>query len=102
METEITKDIDRVLQNAWKAFHEYKKLPLKRRADFMRAIAIALEEAGDELLEIAAMETNLPLARLRNERTRTAFQLSSYADACERGNLLEATIDTKNDENNKL
>ena len=102
METEITKDIDRVLQNAWKAFHEYKKLPLKKRADFMRAIAIALEEAGDELLEIAAMETNLPLARLRNERTRTAFQLSSYADACERGNWLEASIDAKHDENNKL
>jgi NADP-dependent aldehyde dehydrogenase len=41
------------------------------------------------------------LARLRNERTRTAFQLSSYADACERGNWLEVSIDAKHDENNK-
>lgn len=100
MESEGTiKEIDLVLSKAWKAFHEYRKLPLKKRADFMRAIALALEEAGDELLQIASSETNLPLARLRNERTRTAFQLSSYADACERGDWLEATIDTKQDEN---
>ncbi len=102
MEAETTtKDIDKVMNNAWKAFHEYRKLPLKKRADFMRAMAVALEEGGDTLLEIAVSETNLPLARLRNERTRTAFQLTSYADACERGNWLEATIDTKHDENNK-
>lgn len=101
MESEIIKDIDNVMNHAWNAFHEYRKLPLKKRADFMRAIAVALEQAGDELLEIAASETNLPLARLRNERTRTAFQLTSYADACERGNWLEASIDAKHDENNK-
>ena len=102
MESERTiKEINLLLSKAWKAFHEFRKLSLKKRADFMRAIATALEAAGDELLQVASNETNLPLARLRNERTRTAFQLSSYADACERGNWLEATIDTKNDENNK-
>jgi hypothetical protein len=44
-----------------------------------------IEILGDELLKIAGEETNLPEARLRNERTRTMFQLTSYADACERG-----------------
>ena len=102
MEKEISKSqIDQVLGQSWNAFHEYRKLPLKKRADFMRAITVALEAAGDELLQVASSETNLPLARLRNERSRTAFQLSSYADACERGDWLEATIDAKQDENNK-
>src|ERR1700712_4964791 len=39
-------------------------------------------------------ETNLPEARLRGERARTIFQLNSYADACEKGEWLEARIDT--------
>src|SRR4026208_1750488 len=87
-------DIDEVMQQAWTAFHAYRKLSLKQRADFMRTIAIELEACGDELIQTAMKETNLPEARLRNERARTIFQLKSYADACEKGEWLEARIDT--------
>lgn len=88
------EEIDIIMQQAWNAFHAYRKLPLKQRADFMRAIAKEIENLGDELLKITGEETNLPEARLRNERARTMFQLTSYADACERGDWLEARIDT--------
>ena len=87
-------EIDSVIQAAWKAFHEYRKLSLKQRAGFMRAIAVELEACGDTLIQTAMQETNLPEPRLRNERARTIFQLNSYADACERGEWLEARIDT--------
>ncbi|MBS1563422.1 MAG: aldehyde dehydrogenase (NADP(+)), partial [Bacteroidetes bacterium] len=90
------QEINAVMDQAWKAFHEYRKLPLRRRADFMRAIASGLENSGDELLAIAGRETNLPEARLRGERARTVFQLTSYAAACEQGAWLEARIDTAN------
>lgn len=60
----------------------------------MRAIATEIEALGDELLKTAGEETNLPEARLRNERARTMFQLTSYAEACEKGDWLEARIDT--------
>src|SRR5437868_8284843 len=89
-----SQEIDDIMQDAWTAFHLYRKLPLKQRAVFMRAIAKEMENLGDEVLKIAAEETNLPEARLRNERTRTMFQLTSYADACERGDWLDARIDT--------
>jgi len=89
-----TEEIEFVMQEAWTAFHSYRKLSLKQRADFMRAIAMEMENLGDELLKVAGEETNLQEARLRNERARTMFQLSSYADACERGDWLEARIDT--------
>ena len=56
----------------------------------MRAIAKEIEALGDELLQVAGEETNLPEARLRNERARTMYQLTSYADACEKGDWLEA------------
>lgn len=87
-------EIELALQDAWKAFHIYRKLSLKQRADFMRAVAKEIEATGDELLRVAAEETHLPEARLRSERARTMFQLTSYAEACERGDWLEARIDT--------
>lgn len=88
------EEIDLVMQEAWKAFHIYRKCSLKQRADFMRSIAKEIENLGDELLVVAGEETNLPEARLRNERARTMYQLTSYADACEKGDWLEARIDT--------
>lgn len=91
-----TREIDIVMKEAWKAFHEYRRLPLKHRADFMRAIAVELENAGDTLIQTAMNETNLPMARLQGERARTIYQLTSYASACESGEWLEARIDTAN------
>jgi len=87
-------EIENEMQQAWKAFHVYRKCSLKQRANFMRAIAKEIEALGDELLKVAGEETNLPEARLRNERGRTIFQLNQYADACEKGDWLEARIDT--------
>ncbi|HEY8687606.1 MAG TPA: aldehyde dehydrogenase family protein, partial [Chitinophagaceae bacterium] len=83
-----THEIDEVMDKAWIAFHQYRKLSLKQRADFMKAIAVELEACGDELIQTAMRETNLPEARLRGERARTIFQLNSYADACEEGTWL--------------
>ncbi len=88
------EEIDVVMQQAWKAFHAYRKLSLKQRAGFMRAIAKELEMADEELIQTAMSETHLPEARLRNEKARTVFQLRNYADACEKGDWLEARIDT--------
>lgn len=94
------EEIDDIMQLAWKAFHAYRKLPLTRRAGFMRMIARELEACGDELLQTAMQETNLAEARLRNERARTIFQLTSYADACEQGVWLDARIDTADPKRN--
>lgn len=88
------QEINVCMQEAWNAFHVYRKKSLKERAALMRAIAKELESCGDHLIEVAMRETNLPEARLRGERGRTIFQLNSYADACERGDWLEARIDT--------
>ena len=88
------EEIDEAMQKAWKAYHAYRKLSLKQRAGFMRAIAKELEMADEELIQTAMSETHLPEARLKNEKARTVFQLTNYADACERGDWLEARIDT--------
>ena len=89
-------EINEVMNRAWIAFHQYRKLSLKQRADFMKGIAVELEACGDELIKTAMKETNLPKARLRGERARTIFQLNSYAEACEQGAWLDIRIDTAN------
>jgi 2,5-dioxopentanoate dehydrogenase len=89
-----TQDIDLQMQEAWDAFHPYRKTGLKQRADFMRAIGAEIEALGDGLIHKAMEETHLPETRLRNERTRTVFQLTNYAAACESGSWLQACIDT--------
>lgn len=60
----------------------------------MRTIAKEIEALGDELIQTTMRETNLPEARLKGERARTMFQLTSYALACEKGDWLEARITT--------
>jgi NADP-dependent aldehyde dehydrogenase len=87
-------EIETIMQDAWKAFHIYRKLSLQQRAAFMKAIAVEMEYCGDELIHTAMQETHLPEVRLRGERVRTIFQLNSYAEACEKGDWLEARIDT--------
>lgn len=87
-------EVDDVLKKAWEAFRIYRKSSLKERAAFMYAVADALEAHDDSLIQTAAKETALPEARLKSEKARTVFQLRNYADACLRGEWLEARIDT--------
>lgn len=89
-----TAELEEVMAKAVSAFHQYKTYSLAQRANFMRTIAKEIEALGDELIQTAMAETNLPEARLLGERGRTMFQLNNYAAAAEQGNWLEASIDT--------
>jgi len=95
-----SQQIDKAMQLAWTAFHTYRLVSLQQRAGFMRAIASELNACSDDLVQTAMRETHLPEARLMGELARTRFQLTNYADACEKGGWLEARI-SKGD-NNKL
>jgi 2,5-dioxopentanoate dehydrogenase len=91
-------EINAAVMESNQAFQQFRKYSLKQKADLMRAIARELENCGDELIATAMQETNLPEARLRNERARTMFQLNSYGEACEKGEWLDARIDTADPE----
>ncbi|MDX6259980.1 MAG: NADP-dependent aldehyde dehydrogenase [Kribbellaceae bacterium] len=64
------------------------------RAEWIRAVADALDAAADELVPIAMRESSLPEARLRGEVARSSGQLRMFADALAEGSLLEIIIDT--------
>jgi NADP-dependent aldehyde dehydrogenase len=86
------KEVNDAMHRSFTAYNLYKKYSIKQRAQLMRAIAKEIEVLGDELIQTTMRETNLPEARLKGERGRTIFQLNSYADACEKGDWLEARI----------
>src|SRR6185436_6283950 len=68
------------------------QLSPERRAEFLDRIADAIERAG-ELLEVANLETALPLERLAGERARTAGQLRLFANLVREGSWVDARID---------
>ncbi len=92
------QEVEAAMSASKQAFIHYAHTSLKERAALMRSIAIELDGLGDEVIQQAMQETNLPEARLKGERARTIFQLNSYAAACERGEWLEVSIDTANPE----
>jgi len=71
----------------------FRRLPAARRVEFLDAIASEIEALGDVLLERAAAETGLPLARLGGERARTCHQLRMFADLLREGAWVEARLD---------
>lgn len=88
------EEADLALKKAAAAFPKFAALPAQRRAEFLKAIAEAIESLGDELVQTAMQETGLPETRILGERGRTAAQLRMFAQHIEAGNWVEAVIDT--------
>jgi NADP-dependent aldehyde dehydrogenase len=86
--------MDRAANLAAAAFPAYRALPRGRRAEFLRAIATELEEAGDALIERVMAESALPEARLKGELARTTGQLRFFAAMVEEGSWVDARIDS--------
>ena len=87
-------EVAQAMQRSAIAFKSFSQLSRAARANLMRSIAKEIEALGEELIQTTMRETHLPEARLKGERARTLFQMNSYADACEKGDWLEARITT--------
>ncbi|MGZ3840024.1 MAG: aldehyde dehydrogenase (NADP(+)) [Flavisolibacter sp.] len=88
------EQVGAAMEKSWGAFQVYRKKNLQERAGFLRSIARELEGVQEALIGTAAEETHLEPSRLLTEFTRTLFQLTSYAAACEEGSWLDIRIDT--------
>lgn len=86
-------DVAAACELAWAAFDAYRETGLEERAKFLELIAAEIEALGDELIERAALESGLPVARLQGERGRTCGQLRLFANVVGRGDWLGVRID---------
>ena len=87
------KEIGQILVASESASKLYSHYSGKQKADFLRQIAVEIEHLGDNLIETAANESHLPLARLTGERARTTGQLRLFAEFLEEGSWVDAVID---------
>lgn len=89
----LSNEADDVVQQAHLAYLAARHVTPQTRAEWLEAVAAALEGHREELLELAHQEAHLPQARLHGELNRTVFQLRLFAQEHVRGESLEATID---------
>jgi alpha-ketoglutaric semialdehyde dehydrogenase len=87
-------DVDRAAELAAAAAPVCAKLSGVQRNRFLCAIAGNLEAKAADLVARARLETALPEARLSSEVARTCGQLRLYGEAAERGDWLDARIET--------
>lgn len=87
-------EVDSALKAAHVAFLSFKIFSGKKKAEFLRAIADEIEALGPELVQTAMRETNLPEARIINERGRTTGHCRMFADLVEEGSWVDARVDT--------
>ena len=88
------EDLMRACELADAAFDAYRAFPLEQRAHFLETIAQRIIDLGPILIERAAQESGLPIARLEGERGRTVNQLRLFAKVVRDGHFLEATLDS--------
>ncbi|QDT64483.1 aldehyde dehydrogenase (NADP(+)) [Calycomorphotria hydatis] len=89
-------EIDAVLNAAVEAAPELREAPAPVRANFLDRFADRIDEAADEIVELAHAETGLPVTpRLKAvELPRTSGQLRQAAEAARSGSWAMPTIDS--------
>ncbi|NQV73049.1 aldehyde dehydrogenase (NADP(+)) [bacterium] len=87
-------EIDRAARLAEKAFPVYRSISGAKKAEFLRAIAKELEASRELLVARVPLETALPAGRANGELGRTIGQLNMFADLVEKGDWVDARIDT--------
>ncbi|MDI6949823.1 aldehyde dehydrogenase family protein, partial [Serratia sp. Se-RSmG] len=86
-------EVDAAALAAAAAYPSYRALSAARRAEFLEAIAEALDALGDDFIDTVCRETALPPARIQGERARTSGQLRLFATVLRRGDFAGARID---------
>lgn len=88
------EQVDLACRAASEAAPEYAAAAPSVRADFLRDIAARLTAGAGALVAQAALETGLDPERLRGEVTRTAYQLTLFAEELVSGAIFDARIET--------
>lgn len=91
---EATKgEVNKACELAWKAFKQYRNVSPENRASFLNAIAYEIENLGQSLIEMYCSESGLSEERASAEKTRTLFQLRSFAELLKNNNWKRTSID---------
>jgi NADP-dependent aldehyde dehydrogenase len=88
-----TAELHTAIDKAGEAFDDWQVSDGASRANLLNALAAALEQDREKLVELADAETGLGLPRLNGELDRTAFQLRRFATIAQSGGAFAFTDD---------
>ncbi len=88
------QQVDDAASAAETAFASYRKLPGRKRAEFLGTIAGNIDAIVDELVDRVRQETALAEPRIRGETARTSNQFRMFAAMVEEGSWVDARIET--------
>jgi NADP-dependent aldehyde dehydrogenase len=95
-------EVEHALNEAYRAFLQYRAASGADRAALLEAIAAEIEALGETLVQRAHAETGLPPARLTSERGRTCAQLRLFAAVAREGSWVDARLDPAQPERQPL
>lgn len=96
------EEIMEAVNLAGSAFRTFRKMEDEDRATFLEAIAEEIERLDERLLDVYCAESGLPRGRAVGERTRTLFQLRSFAAFLRSEEWPETSIDLAQPERTPL
>lgn len=96
------EEVDRAVKLAANAFKSYSHTSGRERGAFLRKIADKIEFITSDIVDRAAQETALPVARLQGETARTCHQLRLFAQVAEEASWVNARIDHADPERKPL
>jgi len=88
-----SEEINDAVTAATEAFPIFRAVSGIDRANMLDEIANAITQIGDELIELAGLETALPEQRLLGERQRTLGQIKAFSDLLREGRWVDARIE---------
>ncbi|WP_439030446.1 NAD-dependent succinate-semialdehyde dehydrogenase [Gordonia terrae] len=81
---EMTSDaVETAVQSSWDAFARWRAVPMKQRADLVRALAQGLRKNQKQLAELATLEVGKIIAESEGEVEKSAVFCEYYADNAE-------------------
>ena len=87
------EEVNEAVSLAQNAFVQLKSISIEKRASFLIEIAQEINQLGDELIQMYCLESGLSEQRAITERSRTIFQLNSFAKEILNGDCMKASID---------
>ncbi len=95
-------EINATIAKAKSAFKLMKQIPDENRALFLETIALEIERTAEENIEMAVLESGLPIGRLQGETGRTVGQLRLFAKIVREGTYMQSIIDTADSQRSPL
>lgn len=88
-----TDQLTAATEAAAEAFPKFRALSPEQRSAFLMSAADNIQDAGEDIVATAMMETGLPQARLQGELARTTNQLRLFAKVAAKGDHYGARVE---------